>query len=158
MSPVHALARTVWRRIGGRWQWRLLRWRHDTFLVGLTGAVTTRDGRVLVQEHRYWMGNPWGLPSGWAEAGETWEEGLAREVREETGLRLEEVRVLRVRPVPGARRGPRIEVVLAGVLPDDAVPVPDGSEVLQAQLLPLAQARERLRPEHVRLLDLAVTS
>ena len=158
MAPVHRLATAVWRRIGGPWQWRLLRWREATFLVGLTGVVTDDDGRVLVQVHRYWMGNPCGLPSGWAAAGETWERGLAREVHEETGLTVTDVRVVRVSPVPGARRGPRIEVLLAARAPGPVVPRPDGTEVLAAEFVDLAEARRRLRPEHLELIDLAVTS
>ncbi|MDN5766006.1 MAG: NUDIX hydrolase [Humibacillus sp.] len=158
MSVMHPLATAVWRRIGGRWQWRLLRWREATFLVGLTGVVIDDDGRVLVQVHRYWMGNPCGLPSGWAGIGETWEQGLTREVREETGLTVTDVRVVRVAPVPTARSGPRIEVLLAARVPAPAVPRPDGTEVLAAEFVDLAEARRRLRPEHLGLIDLAVTS
>ena len=158
MSALHRLATAVWRRIGGRWQWRLLRWREDTFLVGLTGVVIDDDERLLVQVHRYWMGNPCGLSSGWAAAGETWEQGLTREVREETGLTVTDVRVVRVSPVPGALRGPRIEVLLSARARGPAVPRPDGTEVLAAEFVDLAEARRRLRPEHLGLIDLVVTS
>ena len=158
MSALHRLATAVWRRIGGRWQWRLLRWREDTFLVGLTGVVIDDDERVLVQVHRYWMGNPCGLPSGWAAAGETWEQGLTREVCEETGLTVTDVHVVRVSPVPGALRGPRIEVLLSARARGPAVPRPDGTEVLAAEFVDLAEARRRLRPEHLGLIDLVVTS
>ncbi len=158
MATVHRFATAVWRRIGGRWQWRLLRWREATFLVGLTGVVLDDDGRVLVQVHRYWMGNPCGLPSGWAAAGETWEAGFAREVHEETGLRVAEVRVVRVSAVPDARLGPRIEVLLAARAPGPALPRPDGTEVLAADFVDVAEARRRLRPEHLGLIDLVVTS
>ena len=158
MASGHRLAAAVWRRIGGRWQWRLLRWREATFLVGLTGVVLDDDGRVLVQVHRYWMGNPCGLPSGWASAGETWEQGLAREVHEETGVTVTDVRVVRVSPVPGARRGSRIEVLLSARAPAPVVPRPDGTEVLAAEFVDLAEARRRLRPEHLGLIELVVTS
>lgn len=158
MAPVHRLATAVWQRIGGRWQWRLLRWREATFLVGLTGVVLDDDERVLIQVHRYWMGNPCGLPSGWASVGETWEQGLVREVHEETGLTVTDVRVVRVAPVPTARRGSRIEVLLAARAPAPAVPRPDGTEVLAAEFVDVAEARRRLRPEHLGLIDLVVTS
>ena len=158
MSALHRLETAVWRRIDGRWQWRLLRWREDTFLVGLTGVVIDDDERLLVQVHRYWMGNPCGLPSGWAAAGETWEQGLTREVREETGLTVTDVHVVRVSPVPGALRGPRIEVLLSGRARGPAVPRPDGTEVLAAEFVDLAEARRRLRTEHLGLIDLVVTS
>lgn len=136
----------------------MLRWREATFLVGLTAVVLDDDGRVLVQVHRYWMGNPCGLPSGWAAVGETWEQGLTREVFEETGLSLTDVRVVRVAPVPAARNGPRVEVLLSARAPTPALPRPDGTEVLTAQFVDLAEAGRRLRPEHLKLIDLVVAS
>lgn len=50
------------------------------------GAVLVRDGQVLLVRHRkddqvYWL-----LPGGGLEHGESIAEGLAREVREETGF------------------------------------------------------------------------
>ena len=105
----HAVAAALWRRAGGRLQWRLVRWGNATFLVGLTGVVLDPQGRVLVLEHRYWMGNACGLPSGYAVRRETWERGLAREVREETGLEVADVTVVRVR---SGFEG-RIEVLLS---------------------------------------------
>ena len=146
------VAAAVWRRAGGRLQWRLVRWRSATFLVGLTGVVLDPQGRVLVLEHRYWMGNACGLPSGYAVRRETWEQGLAREVREETGLAVTDVAVVRVR---SGFEG-RIEVLLAATAPPGAEPHPDGGEVLAADFVDVAEARSRLRGEHVRMLDLVI--
>ncbi len=39
--------------------------------------------------HRYWKEGSWGLPSGYANRGETLEQSIAREIFEETGLRAE---------------------------------------------------------------------
>jgi ADP-ribose pyrophosphatase YjhB (NUDIX family) len=133
-------------------QWRLVRWRNATFLVGLTGVVSDPQGRVLVLEHRYWMGNACGLPSGYAVRRETWEAGLAREVREETGLEVADVSVVRVRL---GFEG-RIEVLLSATVPNGAEPRADGGEVLTAALVEVAEARARLRAEHVRMLDLVL--
>jgi NADH pyrophosphatase NudC (nudix superfamily) len=148
----HAVAAALWRRAGGRLQWRLVRWRNATFLVGLTGVVLDPQGRVLVLEHRYWMGNACGLPSGYAVRSETWEQGLAREVREETGLVVTDVAVVRVR---SGFEG-RIEVLLSATAPPGAEPHPDGGEVLTADFVDVAEARSRLRGEHVRMLDLVI--
>ena len=150
MSLLHRVTAGVWRRVGGRTQWHLLRWSHATFLVGLSGVVLDEHGRVLVLRHRYWMGNPCGLPSGWAADGETWEAGFVREVREETGLDVRDVHVVRVR---SGLRG-RVEVLLRARV--SGAPTADGREVLSADLLEVDVARERLRPDHVHLLDLAL--
>ena len=152
MRALHRLTAAVWRRVGGRVRWMLLRWRNDTFLVGLTGVVLAPDGRVLVLVHRYWMGNPCGLPSGYAVSRETWERGLAREVREETGLAISDVEVVSAR---SGSRG-RVEVLLRATAAEGATPVADGGEVTSAEFLDPEVARARLRPEHVRMLDAVV--
>jgi ADP-ribose pyrophosphatase YjhB (NUDIX family) len=148
----HSVAAALWRRIGGRLQWRLVRWGNATFLVGLTGVVRDHDGRVLVLEHRYWMGNACGLPSGYAARRETWEAGLAREVREETGIEVSDVAVVRVR---SGFEG-RVEVLLTATAPRGAEPRADGGEVLVAAFVDPSEARARLRAEHVRMLDLVL--
>ena len=149
MVALHRLAAAAWRRVGGRLQWLLLRWRNDTFLVGLTGVVLDDRGRVLVLVHRYWMGNPCGLPSGYAVSRETWERGLAREVREETGLIVDDVEVVRAR----AGFEGRIEVLLRARAASGAVPVADGREVIAAEFVTPDVARTRLRSQHVGMLD-----
>ncbi|MBO2457283.1 NUDIX domain-containing protein [Actinomadura sp. LCR2-06] len=80
----------VWRRLGGRVQWRLARLRHDTFLVYAAGVVRDEQGRILLLRHRLWPEyRAWGLPGGYVNAGERLEDGVAREVREETSLEVE---------------------------------------------------------------------
>ncbi|MBI4885699.1 MAG: NUDIX hydrolase [Acidobacteria bacterium] len=58
-------------------------------IVGV-GAVIVQDGRVLIVKRRYEpLAGRWSLPGGTLELGETLEAGLAREMREETGLEVE---------------------------------------------------------------------
>lgn len=61
----------------------------------VAGAVIVDGGRALLLRRtldRPVLPGAWDLPGGHLEAGETFEEALAREVREETGWRLETVR------------------------------------------------------------------
>lgn len=82
-------AAALWRSISGSVQWRLLWLCHAKFMVGVTGIVRDGEGRVLLLRHRFWpKGRQWGLPSGCAARGERFEDTLAREVREETGLHV----------------------------------------------------------------------
>jgi 8-oxo-dGTP diphosphatase len=60
-----------------------------TPLVGV-GAVVVHEGQVLlVRRGREPLKGHWTLPGGVLEIGETLAEGVAREVREETGLEVE---------------------------------------------------------------------
>ena len=55
-------------------------------IVGV-GAVVLADGRVVLVKRRFDpLAGQWTLPGGTLELGETLEAGLAREIREETGL------------------------------------------------------------------------
>ena len=61
----------------------------DRPIVGV-GAVIVRDGQVLLVRRRYEpLAGRWSLPGGTLELGETLEAGVAREMREETGLEIE---------------------------------------------------------------------
>ena len=54
------------------------------------GAVIVQDGRVVLIKRRFEpLAGQWSLPGGTLELGETLEAGVAREIREETGLEIE---------------------------------------------------------------------
>jgi len=56
-------------------------------IVGVGAVVLMDDGRVvLVKRGHEPMAGHWSLPGGVLEVGETLEAGVAREIREETGL------------------------------------------------------------------------
>ena len=58
-------------------------------IVGV-GAVIVEDGKVVLVKRLYEpLAGRWSLPGGTLELGETLEEGVAREMREETGLKVE---------------------------------------------------------------------
>lgn len=70
---------------------------YPTAPIAAVAVVIVFEGRVLLALRR----NPpnagqWSLPGGVHELGETVEEALAREVREETGLEIADLRLLDV--------------------------------------------------------------
>src|SRR6185437_6714582 len=121
----------AWRAAGPRQAW--LAWRlHARFGVGVTGIVRAQDGRVLLLRHRLWPAEgQWGFPSGFAQRGETFQDTVVREVREETGLTVRVGRLLELRS--GFRY--RVEVYYEAALvgSTDGL-VLDGREVLEARL------------------------
>jgi ADP-ribose pyrophosphatase YjhB (NUDIX family) len=111
--------------------WRL----HARFGVGVTGIVRAPDGRVLLLRHRLWAPDgQWGFPSGFARRGETFQETVVREVREETGLTVRVGRLLELRSGFRYRAEVYYEAVLVGGV--DGL-VLDGREVLEARLFTL---------------------
>jgi ADP-ribose pyrophosphatase YjhB (NUDIX family) len=97
-DPVYRFIARLWRSIAGPLQWRLLWAGHAKFIIGVTGIVRDDEGRVLLLRHRLWPeGRQWGLPTGYARAGETFPQTIAREVREETGLAVTAGRLAHLR-------------------------------------------------------------
>ena len=57
-------------------------------------AIVELDGKVLLARNAAWSGKFFGLITGFMEAGETPEEGIAREVKEETNLDVQSARIV----------------------------------------------------------------
>jgi ADP-ribose pyrophosphatase YjhB (NUDIX family) len=66
------------------------------FPVAVTAAILDDSGRILLFKHTYRGRYPWGMPTGWLEPGEQPDAAIAREIREETGMDVAGVQVLRV--------------------------------------------------------------
>ncbi len=68
---------------------------HELLLIpGVAAVIRDEAGRLLLQEKS--AGDGWSLPAGAIEPGETPEQSVIREVREETGLLVEPRRILDV--------------------------------------------------------------
>jgi ADP-ribose pyrophosphatase YjhB (NUDIX family) len=62
------------------------------------GAIVSDDrGRVLLFKHRFRPGTGWGMPGGFMKEREQPEETLRRELREEVGLEIADVRLFTTR-------------------------------------------------------------
>jgi 8-oxo-dGTP diphosphatase len=143
----HATA-ALWRRLK-RYQWRLVWLRQSKFVVGTRGLIRDDEGRVLLVRHRFWPeGRQVGLPGGYAIAGERLEDAVAREVREETGLRIEVAHVVQVSS--GFRL--RLEVAYAGKLVGGTWDI-DQREVVAAEFTPIDTLPADLMPNHRRLIE-----
>lgn len=124
----------AWRAAGPLQGW--LAWRlHARFGVGVTGIVRTGDGRVLLLRHRLWPPEgQWGFPSGFARRGETFQQTVVREVREETGLTVRVGRLLDLRSGLRYRAEVYYEAALVGGVEDLVL---DRREILEARLFSL---------------------
>lgn len=102
----------VWKRMpkGAR---RWLTRRAETSFTASAAAIVTNDaGEVLLLNHLLRPNSGWGLPGGFINAGEQPADAVRREIREETGIELRDVELVRVRTF-----GTHIEIIFkaAGV-------------------------------------------
>ena len=78
------------------------------FAVTAGAVITDERGRVLLLRHTMRKGSGWGVPGGFLNAGEQPEDGVRRELREETGLELDSVELAFVRTLSHVRQ---VEVI-----------------------------------------------
>ncbi|MEJ6004484.1 NUDIX domain-containing protein [Paucibacter sp. AS339] len=71
-------------------------WNNPTPVLAAVVECADRDGAVLLARNSAWAQSFFGLITGFMEAGETPEEGIRREVKEETGLQVDAVSLLGV--------------------------------------------------------------
>ena len=81
----------------------------DQPLVGVGGIVICADGALLIRRGSEPLKGQWSIPGGTLELGETLLEGVARELREETGLTVRVLDLIevfeRILPEPRDGRG-----------------------------------------------------
>src|SRR5206468_1515086 len=78
----------IWMYLPGPLRFLYLRGRYGRFAIGVAALIRDQRGRVLVVHRTYSREEPWALPGGWLEGGESVEHTLERELLEETGLRV----------------------------------------------------------------------
>ncbi|WP_457355144.1 NUDIX domain-containing protein [Roseateles sp. P5_D6] len=71
-------------------------WNNPTPVLAAVIECTDRDGQVLLARNAAWPGRFFGLITGFMESGETPEEGIRREIAEETSLEVDSLRLLGV--------------------------------------------------------------
>jgi ADP-ribose pyrophosphatase YjhB (NUDIX family) len=81
------------------------------FAVTAGAVVSDERGRVLLLRHVLRKGSGWGIPGGFLNVGEQPEEAIRRELREETGLELDEVKLVSVRTLRQVRQ---VEIIFRG--------------------------------------------
>ena len=111
MARFQNLIGKVWRRLPGRLRRWTMRLAHPHFTVTAGALIFNHDGKILLLKHRFRAGSGWGLPGGFLEAGEQPLDALRRELREELGLEIEDVRIFTARSF---RKPKQVEVLFRG--------------------------------------------
>ena len=116
-------------------------------------ALLHRD-RVLLVRHGYKHRGRWDFPGGGTRRGEAPRDAARREVREELGVRLDDLVDLGVEEVAHDHCRDAIRLFLARC-PSEAV-APDGAEIAEARWVPLERAPPDLSPIGRRLFRRAL--
>jgi mutator protein MutT len=84
---------------------------HTRFTVTAGAVIFNDKGEVLLLKHRFRPGSGWGLPGGFIEKGEQPIDALRRELREEIGLEIDDVKVFAARSF---KKPKQVEVLFRG--------------------------------------------
>jgi NAD+ diphosphatase len=71
-------------------------WNNPTPVLAAVIEMADRDGRILLARNAAWSGRMFALITGFMEAGETPQQGIAREVTEETSVQVDAVDLIGV--------------------------------------------------------------
>jgi len=94
-------------------------------MVGVCGVIIDQGRALLIRRGSEPLLGEWSIPGGMLELGETLEQGVARELLEETGLTVGVIELIEVfdriyvESAPGAtdiRKGPRFHYVIVDYL------------------------------------------
>jgi 8-oxo-dGTP diphosphatase len=136
----------------------------DGVLIGVGALLEDERGRVLLVRHRaerggFWQ-ETWILPGGMLRVGETIDEGIGREVAEETGLTVEIIES-EVDPTERiVREGGRVTlhvvyiVKRARIVGGELLPASDVGEAVWVGTDEIVGMRQEIHPDTVKILGL----
>jgi len=78
---------------------KIVRLTQSKFTVSVAAVITNENTEVLLLDHVLRLGSGWGFAGGFVNEGEQIEEALRREVREEAGLEIENLKLLHLRTI-----------------------------------------------------------
>ena len=77
----------------------IIRTTQEKFTVSAAAVIVNAEGKVLLLNHLLRPFSGWGLPGGFLTSAEQPEEAIRREIREETGMELNNVTMFQVRTI-----------------------------------------------------------
>ena len=91
------MGRRVWKKLPWIVRAKIIRVTQPKFTVSAAAIITNELREVLLLNHVIRPKSGWGLPGGFLEHGEQADEGIRREVNEETGIKMNNLQMFRVR-------------------------------------------------------------
>lgn len=91
------IAGEIWKKLTPSLRIRVVRLTQTKFTVSVAAIVTNEKGEVLLLDHVLRPASGWGIPGGFVNRGEQPEAAVRRELREETGIELTDVKLISTR-------------------------------------------------------------
>jgi len=89
----------IWRKMPYFMRLRIIRTTQEKFTVSVAAIITNERNEILLLNHVLRPFSSWGIPGGFVEANEQPDAAIRREIREETGLELTNLEMIRVRTI-----------------------------------------------------------
>jgi 8-oxo-dGTP diphosphatase len=93
------IAGKIWRGMPRGWRVFISRIPQTKFTVSAGAVIFNESGQVLLLNHVLRPSSGWGVPGGFIEAREQPEVALKREIREETGLEIHNIKLISLRTI-----------------------------------------------------------
>ena len=89
----------IWKKTPPTVRMRIVRTTQNTFTASAGALVTNSKNEILLLDHVLRPKSGWGIPGGFMNYGEQPEQTVAREIMEEVGLEITNIKMLRVRTI-----------------------------------------------------------
>lgn len=90
---------SIWRKTPRYLRAKIIRLTQKTFTVSAAVIITNENEEVLLLDHVFRSASGWGIPGGFVNYGEQPETTVKREIFEETGLELHDIKLVRIRTI-----------------------------------------------------------
>jgi 8-oxo-dGTP diphosphatase len=143
----------VWRRLPGVMRRNLVRTGQSRFTVTAGAMIFDDQDRILLLDHVFRPDGGWGIPGGFLNKGEQPEAAVRRELREEIGIEVENVRLLFARTLRPPRQ---IEIYFRATAVGK--PEPCSFEIREARWFSIGDLPPDLSKDQRRLIQRALQS
>lgn len=123
-------------------------WKPKSPLVA-TDCIIRYEGGIILIERKY-PPLGWAIPGGMVEIGETVEQAVRREMKEETNLEMEDLRLFGVYSDPS--RDPRFHVVSIVYTADGIGELKEGDDAKVARVFKLDELPEQIVFDHLTII------
>lgn len=94
---IKKIVKKIWEKLNPEMRLKIVRSTQEKFTVSVAAIVVDKNEQVLLLNHVLRSDSGWGIPGGFIKSGEQSEPAVRREIREETGLELENIKLIRLR-------------------------------------------------------------